>query len=135
MHLKIYTDGASSGNPGPAAIGVSIKDENGKKLAHFSRYIGIATNNQAEYRAVIAALEVAIILGPAKATLYLDSELVARQLTGVYRIRSPSLKTPALEARKLMNRLFHLTIVHIDGSENKEAHALAQVTLRRVGRR
>jgi len=132
MRLKIYTDGASSGNPGPAAIGVSIKDENGRKLTNLSRYIGIATNNQAEYRAIIAALETALKLKPAEVTLYLDSELAVRQLTGVYRMKSHSIKTLALEARKLIRKFSHLTIVHINGSENKEAHRLAQAALRRV---
>lgn len=131
MRLKIYTDGASSGNPGPAAIGVSIRDENGKKLVSLSRHIGLATNNQAEYRAVIAALEAAIKLKPTEVTLHLDSELVARQLTGIYKVKSPSLANLYSQAWKLAKGFRDLTIVSVSGSENKEAHALAQTALKK----
>ncbi len=132
MRLKIYTDGASSGNPGPAAIGVCIKGENGQKLVNISQYLGLATNNQAEYIAVIAALEAAIRLKATEVTLYLDSELIARHLAGAYRVKSLSLINLYSQARKLVKKFSNLNIVHINGLENKEAHALAQAALRKA---
>ena len=78
----IHADGASRGNPGPAAIGATIKDEKGQLLAAISQRIGRATNNQAEYRALIAALEKAVKLGASEASIYLDSELIVKQITG-----------------------------------------------------
>ena len=135
--ILIFADGGARGNPGPAGIGAVIryldKKTKRQKEKEISKYIGNATNNQAEYRAIIAALETALKLKPAEVTLYLDSELAVRQLTGVYRMKSHSIKTLALEARKLIRKFPHLTIVHINGSENKEAHRLAQAALKRVG--
>ena len=84
MKLKviIHADGLSRGNPGPAAIGATIKDEKGQLLASVSQRIGRATNNQAEYRALMAALKEAVRLRATEASVYLDSELVVRQLSG-----------------------------------------------------
>ena len=84
----IATDGASRGNPGPAAIGATIKDGQGTLIARISRHIGIATNNQAEYQAVIAALNEALRLGARKVDISMDSELVVRQLSGRYRVKN-----------------------------------------------
>jgi len=88
----LYTDGASRGNPGPAAIGAVIKDGQGRVLARISKRIGRTTNNQAEYRAVIAALEEAVRLGAAGVEIKSDSELVVRQINGRYRVKNPGLK-------------------------------------------
>ena len=134
MRLEIYTDGASSGNPGPAAIGVVIREEKGKKLTELSQYLGLATNNQAEYQAVLTALKAAIEFKATEITLYLDSELIARQLTGEYRVRSPSLKNLYLEVCKLGRNFKNLTIVPITHQKNKEAHDLAKATLKQFRR-
>ncbi len=87
----IYTDGGARGNPGPAGIGVVIKDENGNILKEYSEYIGTATNNQAEYRAVLKAFDLIEEYCPCEVDFYLDSELVAKQLSREYKIKNPEL--------------------------------------------
>lgn len=132
MHLKIFTDGASWGNPGPAAIGVLIHDENGTELIKISRFIGNATNNQAEYQAVIAALEAAKRFKAKQVTLYLDSELVARQLSKRYKVKSPKLFPLYKQACKLSSELPNFCIVNIEGGKNYKAHALAKAALQQT---
>ncbi|MCJ7514935.1 MAG: ribonuclease HI family protein [Dehalococcoidia bacterium] len=131
MHLKIYTDGASWGNPGPAAIGAVIKDDQQKILVKVSRYIGDTTNNQAEYQAVIAALKEATRFKANLVTLYLDSELVAKQLTGSYRVKNIFLIPLHKEAAELCKKFTGLSIVHVGHDGNHEAHALAQTALKK----
>ena len=125
----IHSDGASRNNPGPAAIGATIKDEQGRLLATISRSIGRATNNQAEYRAVIAALEKAIKLGARQIELNLDSELVARQVTGRYRVKSEALKPLFDRVKKLLGSLEGFSIRHIPRRQNQEADRLANDAL------
>jgi ribonuclease HI len=91
--LKIYSDGASRGNPGLSAIAFTILDEDDKVLEKDSTSIGIRTNNQAEYEALILALEHASTRGSREVTCYLDSELVVKQLNGEYEIKKPELRT------------------------------------------
>ena len=131
MHLRIYVDGASWGNPGPAAIGAVIKDEQQKELVRISRYIGEGTNNQAEYQAVIDALKAAAEFKVGQVTLYLDSELVAKQLAGSYKVRNLFLFSLYREAVELSKKFANLSIVHIPHEENSEAHALAKAALNR----
>ena len=88
----IYADGAARGNPGPAAIGATIRDERGWLIASISRRIGATTNNQAEYRAVIAALEAAIASGANQVEVNSDSELVVKQISGKYRVKKATLQ-------------------------------------------
>jgi len=126
----IHADGASLGNPGPAAIGATIKDDRGRILASISQGIGRATNNQAEYRAVIAALERATKLGASWADIYLDSELIVRQLNGQYRVRNPALKPLYHRAKKLQGLLRGSVVNHIPRQQNTEAHNLAVLALR-----
>jgi len=129
MHLNIYADGASWGNPGPSAIGAVIKDEHGKVLVKVSRYIGDGTNNQAEYQAVIAALKAATRFKADATTLYLDSELVAKQLTGSYKVRNLFLFPLHKEAAELCKKFTKLSIVLVGHEGNNEAHALAKAAL------
>jgi ribonuclease HI len=131
MHLIIYADGASRGNPGPAAIGAVIKDEQQKELVKISQYIGERTNNQAEYQAVIAALKEAARLKAATVTLHLDSELVAKQLAGSYRVRNLFLFPLYKEAAELCKKFASLSIVHVGHEGNTEAHALAGAALKK----
>ena len=126
----IHADGASLGNPGPAAIGAIIKDEQGRLIASISRRIGTATNNQAEYRALIAALEKATRLGTSKANIYLDSELVVKQINGKYRVKRATLKPLYHQVKQLQSRLEGFTITHIPRQQNTEAHHLAVLALR-----
>lgn len=125
----IFTDGAAEPNPGPAAIGATIKDEQGKLITTISQGIGRATNNQAEYRAVIAALESAIKLGASHVELRSDSELLVRQINGQYRVKNAALKPLYQQVKQQLSQLEGFTITHIQGQENAEAHNLANMAL------
>ncbi|MFY9270058.1 MAG: ribonuclease HI family protein [Candidatus Manganitrophaceae bacterium] len=125
--LSIYTDGASRNNPGEAGIGVVMKDDRGETIQTLAEYIGVATNNVAEYTAVIRALEWAQKLHPERIDCYLDSQLVVRQMTGKYKIKHPGMIPLAKEVRRLC-RLFpegSVDFHHIPREENQEADALA----------
>ena len=125
----IYTDGAARGNPGPAAIGAVIKDDKGNVLARLSRHIGNTTNNQAEYRAVITALEKAVGLGARQVILKADSELVVKQINGRYKIKNAALRPLYQEVVKLTGSLEKLTVSYIPRARNAEADALANQAL------
>ena len=127
--LIIYTDGASSGNPGPSAIGAVIRDGQGKVISRISRSIGHATNNQAEYRAVIAALEEAARLGAGEVDIKSDSELVVKQIKGRYRVKKATLRTLYQKVIQLIGPLEAFTINHIPREQNKEADKLAGMAL------
>jgi ribonuclease HI len=129
MRLIIYADGACKGNPGPAAIGALVKDHNQKELVRISKYIGHATNNRAEYRAVIAALKTAIELKADEVLLCIDSELVARQLTGRYKVKSRSILPLYAEANELLRKFANVSIVHVRREDNTDADMLATVAL------
>ena len=128
--VVIYADGASLGNPGLAAIGATIKDEQGRLIASVSQGIGRTTNNQAEYKAVIAALEKATKLGASEANIYLDSELIVRQINGEYRVKKPTLKPLYQQVKQLQSRLESFTIAYIPRQQNREAHNLAHSALK-----
>ena len=128
--LIICADGASSGNPGPAAIGATIRDKQGRLVASISRGIGRTTNNQAEYKAIIAALEEAIRLGAGEVEVKSDSELVVKQINGKYRVKKAHLKPLYQQVKQLQNSLESFTITHIPRQQNKEADKLANVALR-----
>ena len=125
----IYTDGAARGNPGPAAIGATIKDEKGNLIASISRCIGITTNNQAEYRAVIAALEQATSLGARRVELRSDSELVVKQLKGQYRVKNKALMPLHQMVKQLIGSLESFSISHVPREQNVEADSLTNKAL------
>ena len=127
--MVIFTDGAARGNPGPASIGVTIKDAQGKLIASISQRIGTKTNNQAEYMAIITALEKAISMGVRQVDLYSDSELVVRQINGRYRVKKDTLKPLYQRAKQLQNSLEGFTITHIPRQQNTEADSLANKAL------
>jgi len=127
--LIIYTDGASLGNPGLAAIGATIKDEQGGLIARISQRIGQATNNQAEYRAIIAALEEAIRLGTREVDMRSDSQLVVNQISGRWRVKKPALKPLHQRVKQLVGPLKGFTITHIPREQNTEADNLAHLAL------
>ena len=129
--LVINADGASRGNPGPAAIGATIKDENGRLLASVSQRIGRTTNNQAEYRALIAALEKAISLEARRVDIRLDSELVVRQVEGRYKVKKATLRPLYLRVGELLGRLEGFTLTHVPREQNTEADRLATAALKR----
>ena len=125
----IHVDGAARGNPGPAAIGATIKDEQGSIITRISQRIGTTTNNQAEYRAVIAALEKAVNSGIKQVELRSDSELVVKQIKGIYRVKKAHLKPLYQQAKQLVNSLEGFNIAYIPREQNKEADNLANQAL------
>jgi len=127
--VVIFTDGAAEPNPGPAAIGVIIKDKQGRLITSISQRIGRATNNQAEYRAIIAALEHAITLGANQVEIHSDSELVVRQVNGEYRVKKVTLKPLYQQVKQLQSQLKGFTITHIPRHQNTEADNLANKAL------
>ena len=127
--LIINTDGTAEPNPGPAAIGATIKDERGRVIATISQRIGRATNNQAEYRAIIAALEKAISLGASQVDVRSDSELVVRQLNGRYRVKKAALKPLYQQVKQLSSQFAGFNITHIPREQNTEADRLAGMAL------
>ena len=122
-------DGASRGNPGPAAIGVTIKDENNRLIGHIAEKIGNTTNNQAEYLALIAGLKKAISLGAKEISVNSDSELLVKQVQGHYRIKNAGLKELYSEVVKLVYSLASFRIVSIPREQNREADKLANMAL------
>jgi ribonuclease HI len=128
---RAWTDGASRGNPGPAAIGVSIEDASGTEVASASETIGVATNNEAEYRALIRALDLLGGLGAEQAEISLDSELIVRQLLGRYRVRNPRMKTLYDRAQALASRFAAVDFRHVPREENARADQLANDALDR----
>lgn len=126
-----YSDGASRGNPGPAAIGAVIYDPEGREAYRLGRGIGTATNNEAEYRAAIAALEAALALGARRIDLRMDSELVVRQMSGRYRVRNPRLARLYARILALRQRFDEVVVRHIPRTENGLADALANEALTR----
>lgn len=122
--LVMYTDGGARGNPGPAAYGVVIYDDRGVILAKLKRYLGELTNNQAEYEGVIAGLEKADALGASEVECFLDSELVARQLVGQYRIKNSGLRPLAARAFALAKKFTRVNYTHVKREKNQLADEL-----------
>lgn len=122
--IDIYVDGGSRGNPGPAGIGVVLYDESKKKIKDFYKYIGLATNNIAEYNAVIYGLQEALFQKIDEARLFLDSELVAQQLEGEYKVKDAKIKPLFEQALHLISGFKKVEIKRIDREKNKEADKL-----------
>ncbi len=130
--LTIYTDGGSRGNPGRAALGVVIKNDKGETIAAFGEYLGEQTNNFAEYSALIAGLEKARELGATEADCVMDSELVMKQMNGVYKIREPSLQKLFVKAYNLSQQFKKVNFRHVLRAKNQEADKLVNQTLDNV---
>ncbi len=130
---KIFSDGGARGNPGPAAAAFIIISENGETLK-ISRFLGKRTNNQAEYEALIAALESALQMGLEEIDYYLDSELVCKHLTGEYKVKNPDLKALLSKAQKLKSgfKTVHFTNVPRTNIHIREADALLNQELDKV---
>ncbi|MCK9996343.1 MAG: ribonuclease HI family protein [Candidatus Krumholzibacteria bacterium] len=127
--LEIFTDGASRGNPGPASIGVVFRMKDGEALAEHCETIGRATNNVAEYRAVVAALEHCQRWQVKRVLLNMDSELIVRQLHGTYRVKSPDLRPLYQQVVFLSKGLDEFRVQHIKRALNGHADALANRAL------
>lgn len=124
-HLVLFVDGASRGNPGPAGIGVLIKDAKGRVIKEIEEFIGTFTNNVAEYRALIRGLDEAKTLGADAVDVRSDSDLLVSQLDGSYKVKSPDLSPLYLEANRLLRAFLHHTVQRIPRGQNAAADALA----------
>jgi ribonuclease HI len=123
--ITAHIDGGARGNPGPAGFGVVVTDHQGKVLAELGRYLGHRTNNFAEYSALLAALEYATAHGHHALRVVSDSELLVRQMRGMYKVKSPDLKPLYEQARSLVRRLEWFQIEHVRREKNKDADRLA----------
>lgn len=127
--VQLHTDGASRGNPGPAALGAVITDADGRVLRELSEYLGTRTNNFAEYRALLRGLETARALGAQVVHCFLDSQLVVRQLTGQYRVKHAQIRPLFEEVQRLARTFRHVTYTHVLRADNAAADALANQAL------
>ena len=127
--MIVFVDGASRGNPGPAAIGVVFQEKKGKTLKKISLAIGLATNNVAETLALIFALQEAIIMKAEDLQVFTDSELIARQFSGEYKIKDASLKLLALLVNHLRQGFKHVSVTHVPREKNKLADEAANEAL------
>ena len=127
--LTVYTDGACSGNPGRASIGVVIL-ENGQVIKEISKAIGNATNNIAEYTALICALEACSALKAGEVHVFTDSELLYKQMIGQYKVRDEGIRSLSDQVRRLISRVGRVEIQHIPREKNKEADRLAKKALK-----
>ena len=125
----LYTDGAARGNPGPAAMGIVLKDAEGKEIEASGRAIGETTNNEAEYRALLWGLERARAMNADEIEIRTDSELLARQLKGSYRVRAAHLKPLHARAQAALSQFRIRSIAHIPREQNRRADALANQAL------
>jgi ribonuclease HI len=130
-HLVAYTDGGARGNPGPSGYGVVIKDDSGRKVAALSEYLGHQTNNFAEYQGLIAALEYALKHGPRALKVISDSELLVRQIKGIYKVKNPTLQDLHARAKELIGKLEWFSIGHALREHNQEADRLANEAMDR----
>ncbi len=125
----LYTDGAARGNPGPAAIGIVLTDAKGSILLELGETIGKTTNNVAEYRALLRGLERAAALHADEIQVRTDSELMARQLKGAYRVKAANLKPLFDQAQRALAQFKHATIEIVPRELNRRADALANAAL------
>ena len=123
--MRLYTDGAARGNPGPAGLGVVIEDDQGLRLRGLCRYIGTATNNRAEYLALIEGLRAAQAWKPDRLEVFLDSKLVVEQVAGRWRIKNKDLLPLLRTAQELVGAFPEVTVRHVERTKNKGADALA----------
>jgi len=123
--ITAYCDGGSRGNPGPSGYGVSIEDAAGKPIADLSEFLGVKTNNFAEYSGLLAALEYALRHGHTQLRVVADSELMVKQMKGQYQVKSPDLRPLWEEAKRRAAKLERFEIHHVLRGKNKRADALA----------
>jgi ribonuclease HI len=128
-YLIAHSDGGARGNPGPAGYGVVIQDEAGSKIAVLSKYLGHQTNNVAEYQGLIAALEYALAHDGKALQVISDSELLVRQIKGIYKVKNPSLRELHARAQELIGQLDWFSIDHVLRAHNREADDLANAAM------
>jgi ribonuclease HI len=130
-HLVAFSDGGARGNPGPAGYGVVVQDEAGRKVAALSEYLGHQTNNFAEYQGLIAALEYAVTNGHKALKVISDSELLVRQIKGIYKVKNAALQDLHGRAKELIAQLEWFSIGHVLRGHNEEADGLANAAMDR----
>ena len=135
MKGRLYTDGGARGNPGPAAYGYVVEDAGGAVLAAHGEAIGVATNNVAEYSALIAGLAKAAELGIDELDVVSDSELMVRQMTGVYKVKNDALRELSLEAARRARAFATVTYTHVRREHNELADRLVNDALDAAGGR
>jgi ribonuclease HI len=128
-HLVASSDGGARGNPGPSGYGVVIQDETGQKVATLSEYLGHQTNNFAEYQGLIAALEYAVANGHKALKVISDSELLVRQIKGIYKVKNAALQDLHGRAKELIAQLTWFSIGHVLRGHNEEADHLANAAM------
>jgi ribonuclease HI len=128
-YLVAFSDGGARGNPGPSGYGVVIQDEAGRKVAALSEYLGHQTNNFAEYQGLIAALEYAVANGHKALKVISDSELLVRQIKGIYKVKNAALQDLHGRAKELIAKLNWFSIGHVLRGHNEEADALANAAM------
>lgn len=129
---KLYTDGGSRGNPGPSALGYAIFDDQDKLIEKNSRYLGVATNNQAEYQALKEGLEASQILGAKEIEIFMDSLLVVNQLKGLYKVKNGDLIPVNQSAKRILEEFDSYTLSHIPREQNSIADGMVNECLDEV---
>jgi ribonuclease HI len=127
--LYLHIDGASRGNPGEAAFGVHVTGPAGEEVASLYGYLGRASNNVAEYEALLHALRYALKHGARRVRIFSDSELVVKQMAGQYRVKHPDMQSLHRQAQDLRRRFEHVDIAHVRRAQNKDADRLANQAL------
>ena len=127
--MRLWVDGGSRGNPGPAATGYRIEDTEGSILEEAGATIGVATNNVAEYRALIAGLRAAAAFGAREVEVRADSQLLMRQMTGAYRVKNAALRELWIEARRVASAFDRVRFVEIPRAENAAADLQVNLAL------
>jgi len=123
--LRLYTDGASRGNPGEAGAGIVVLDDRGREMIAQGKYLGTCTNNVAEYQALLLGLTEASRIGDGTIDIFLDSQLIVRQIQGVYRVKSSDLQPLFAQVKELLSSFADFTVSHIPREQNKRADQLA----------
>lgn len=123
--LRVYSDGAARGNPGPAGAGAVLVAPDGRIVERLGRYLGINTNNYAEYKGLLLGLERAHALGAREVEVFADSELLIRQLAGTYKVKAENLKPLFQEAQALLRRFDRVRLVHVPREQNQEADEMS----------
>lgn len=132
--LQLYTDGASRGNPGEAGAGIAILDAQGNELVGSGKYLGQCTNNEAEYRALLFGLAKCSEFGAGRIMVYLDSELVVKQIQGDYKVKHPNLKPLFWEAMKKFKEFAAVQVAHVRREKNSRADELANRAIDKRGK-
>ncbi|MDD3846174.1 MAG: ribonuclease HI family protein [Syntrophorhabdaceae bacterium] len=126
MHWHVHVDGASSGNPGKSGAGIIARDDKGNVIFTKGIFLGEMTNNMAEYEALLHALTSAVERSVKDITVYTDSQLVANQVTGVYKVKNMTLFTYVRRVKEIVGNFEHFTIQYIPREQNRDADKLAK---------